>query len=100
MNFDLTEEQKMWQKIVHDFVAAEVKPKAHEISESGEFNWDAVHKMAGIGMLGMMVEEEYGGADVGTVNMAIAIEELGWGCGSTALAIAAHTELGCAPLLI
>jgi butyryl-CoA dehydrogenase len=98
MNFDLTEEQKMWQKIVHDFVAAEVQPKAHEISESGEFNWDAVHKMAEIGMLGMMVSEEYGGSEVGTVNMSIAIEELGWACGSTALAIAAHTELGCAPL--
>ena len=98
MNFDLTEEQKMWQKMVHDFVAAEVAPKAHEISESGEFNWDAVHKMAEIGMLGMMVSEEYGGSEVGTVNMAIAIEELGWACGSTALAIAAHTELGCAPL--
>ncbi len=98
MNFDLTDEQKMWQKIVHDFVAAEVKPKAHEISESGEFNWDAVHKMAELGMLGMMVEEKYGGSEVGTVNMSIAIEELGWACGSTALAIAAHTELGCAPL--
>ena len=98
MNFDLTEEQKMWQKIVHNFVATEVAPKAHEISESGEFNWDAVHKMAEIGMLGMMVSEEYGGSEVGTVNMSIAIEELGWACGSTALAIAAHTELGCAPL--
>ncbi len=99
MNFDLTEEQAMWQKIVHNFVEAEVKPKAHEISESGEFNWDAVHKMAQLGMLGMMVPEEYGGADVGTVAMSIAIEELGWACGSTALAIAAHTELGCAPLV-
>ncbi|MBT3338915.1 MAG: acyl-CoA dehydrogenase [Anaerolineae bacterium] len=98
MNFDLTDEQKMWQKIVHDFVAAEVQPKAHEISESGEFNWDAVHKMAELGMLGMMVSEKYGGSEVGTVNMSIAIEELGWACGSTALAIAAHTELGCAPL--
>jgi alkylation response protein AidB-like acyl-CoA dehydrogenase len=98
MNFDLTEEQVMWQKIVHDFVEAEVKPKAHEISESGEFNWDAVRKMAQLGLLGMMVPEEYGGSDVGTVAMSIAIEELGWACGSTALAIAAHTELGCAPL--
>ncbi len=98
MNFDLTEEQKMWQKMVHDFVATEVAPKAHEISESGEFNWDAVKKMAPLGMLGMMVSEEYGGSNVGTVNMAIAIEELGWACGSTALAIAAHTELGSAPI--
>ncbi len=98
MNFDLSEEQRMWKKTVHDFVKAEVKPKAHEISESGEFNWDAVHKMARLGLLGMMVPEEYGGSNVGTVAMSIAIEELGWACGSTALAIAAHTELGCAPV--
>lgn len=39
MNFDLTEEQKMWKKSVHDFVAKEIKPKAHEVDESGEFNW-------------------------------------------------------------
>ncbi|MBC8336919.1 MAG: acyl-CoA dehydrogenase family protein [Anaerolineales bacterium] len=98
MDFDLTEEERMWQKIVHDFVSAEVKPRAHEISESGEFNWDAVHKMAPVGLLGMMIPEEYGGSEVGTVAMSVAIEELGWACGSTALAIAAHTELGCAPL--
>lgn len=98
MNFDLTEEERMWQKIVHDFVSTEVKPKAHEISESGEFNWDAVHKMVPLGMLGMMIPEEYGGSEVGTVAMSIAIEELGWACGSTALALAAHTELGCAPI--
>ncbi|NQU29171.1 MAG: acyl-CoA dehydrogenase family protein [Anaerolineae bacterium] len=98
MDFDLTEEERMWQKIVHDFVSAEVKPRAHEISESGEFNWDAVHKMVPVGLLGMMIPEEYGGSEVGTVAMSIAIEELGWACGSTALAMAAHTELGCAPL--
>ena len=98
MDFDLTDEERMWQKIVHDFVSAEVKPRAHEISESGEFNWDAVHKMAPIGLLGMMIPEEYGGSEVGIVAMSIAIEELGWACGSTALALAAHTELGCAPI--
>ncbi len=98
MDFDLTEEERMWQKIVHDFVSAEVKPRAHEISESGEFNWDAVHKMVPVGLLGMMIPEEYGGSEVGTVAMSIAIEEMGWACGSTALAMAAHTELGCAPL--
>ncbi|MCF6278231.1 MAG: acyl-CoA dehydrogenase family protein [Anaerolineales bacterium] len=98
MDFDLTEEQRMWQKIVHDFVEAEVKPKAHEVSETGEFNWEAVRKMGPLGLMGLMVPEEYGGSDVGAVSMAIAIGERGRGCGSTALAIAAHNELGCAPV--
>ena len=95
MNFDLTEEQRMWQEVVHDFVAREVKPKAHEVDEEARFNWEATRKMGPLGLLGLVVPEEYGGAGVDAVSAAIAIEELGWGCGSTALAIAAHNGLGC-----
>ena len=47
----------MWQKTVYSFVVAKVAPKAYETSESGEFNWDAIHKMAKIGMLGVMLPE-------------------------------------------
>ena len=98
MDFDLTEEQRMWQKTVHDFVGAEVRSKAREVDETSEFNWPAVRKMGPLGLLGMSVPEEYGGSGVDAISMAIAIEELGWGCGSTALAIAAHNGLGCAPI--
>ncbi len=98
MDFDLSEEQCMWQKAVHDFVAAEVRSKAREVDETSEFNWPAFRKMGPLGLLGMSVPEEYGGSGVDAVSMAIAIEELGWGCGSTALAIAAHNGLGCAPI--
>jgi alkylation response protein AidB-like acyl-CoA dehydrogenase len=38
MNFDLTDEQRMWRNVVHDFVSQEIKPKAHEVDESAEFN--------------------------------------------------------------
>ena len=100
MDFQLTEEQQMWREVVHDFVAREVKPKAHEIDEKGEFNWEATHKMGALGLLGLSVPEEYGGSGVDATCAAIAIEELGWGCGSTALAIAAHNGLGCAPLVL
>jgi alkylation response protein AidB-like acyl-CoA dehydrogenase len=99
MNFDLSEEQRMWRDAVHDFVAREVKPKAHELDETGEFNWPAVRKMGPLGMLGLNIPEEFGGAGVDAVSAAIAIEELGWGCGSTALAIAAHNGLGTAPIV-
>ena len=100
MNFDLTDEQRMWRSAVHDFVAREVKPKAQEVDERAEFNWSAVRKMAPLGLLGLNVPEEYGGAGVDAVSAAIAIEELGWGCGSTALSIAAHNGLGCAPIAL
>ena len=99
MNFDLTEEQRMWKKIVHDFVAAEVQPKAREVDETDQFNWEAVRKMGPIGLLGLNVPEDYGGAGVDAISAAIAIEEIGWGCGSTALALAAHNGLGTSPIV-
>src|SRR4030066_1562490 len=100
MNFNLTYEQRMWRNTVHDFVAREVKPKAHEVDESAEFNWAAVHKMGPLGLLGLNIPEDYGGSGVDAVSAAIAIEELGWGCGSTALSIAAHNGLGTSPIVL
>jgi alkylation response protein AidB-like acyl-CoA dehydrogenase len=100
MNFDLTDEQKFWQKTVHDFVAKEVEPKAHDVDVNSEFNWEATRKMGPLGMLGLNIPEEYGGSGVDAISAAIAIEELGWGCGSTALAIAAHNGLGTSPIVL
>src|SRR5215510_1653915 len=76
MNFDLTGEQKLWQKSVHDFVAKEVQPKAHEVDVTSEFNWTATRKMGPLGLLGLNIPEEYGGAGVDAVSAAIAIEEV------------------------
>ena len=100
MDFDLTVEQKLWQKTVHDFVAKEVQPKAHEVDMNYEFNWTATRKMGPLGLLGLNIPEEYGGAGVDAISAAIAIEETGWGCGSTALAIAAHNGLGTSPIVL
>jgi len=100
MNFDLTEEQKVWKKTVHDFVAKEVQPKAQEVDVSYEFNWTATRRMGPLGLLGLNIPEEYGGAGVDAVSAAIALEEIGWGCGSTALAIAAHNGLGTSPVVM
>jgi alkylation response protein AidB-like acyl-CoA dehydrogenase len=100
MNFDLSDEQKIWQKTVHDFVVKEVQPKAHEVDVTGEFNWPAVRKMGPLGLLSLNVPEAYGGAAVDSISAAIALEELGWGCGSTALAIAAHNGLGITPIVL
>ncbi len=98
MNFELTDEQLMWRDAVRNFVAQEVKPRAREVDETAQFNWVAVKKMGPLGLLGLNVSEEFGGTGLDAISAAIAIEALGWGCGSTALAIAAHNGLGCAPL--
>ncbi|MEW6029529.1 MAG: acyl-CoA dehydrogenase family protein [Chloroflexota bacterium] len=100
MNFDPTEEQRLWRRSVHEFVEKEVRPKAREVDEKGEFNWDAVRKMGPLGLLGLNIPEAYGGAGVDAVSAAIAIEEIGWGCGSTALAVAAHNGLGTTPIVL
>ena len=100
MDFELNEEQRMWKEMVHNFVAQEVKPLAQMVDEEGQFNWQATKKMGPVGLLGLNVPEEFGGAEVDAISAAIAVEELGWGCGSTALSISAHNGLGCAPLTL
>lgn len=100
MDFELNQEQRMWKEMVHNFVAKEVKPLAQQTDEEGQFNWQATKKMGPIGLLGLNVPQQYGGADVDSVSAAIAVEELGWGCGSTGLAISAHNGLGCAPVTL
>jgi len=100
MDFQLTDEQDFFRRTVRDFVEAELKPRARHTDEAAEFNWPAVKKMGPLGLLGMIVPEEYGGSAVDAVSMAIAIEEIGRGCGSTGLAIAAHNGLACAPIVL
>jgi alkylation response protein AidB-like acyl-CoA dehydrogenase len=100
MNFDLTDEQKAWKKSVHEFVDKVVKPKAREVDENEEFNWDAVRKGGPVGLLGLNIPEEYGGSNVDMISCVIALEELGWGCGSTALSFTAHNGLGTAPIAL
>jgi len=100
MNFDLSDEQKAWKKTVHAFVEEVVKPKAREVDENEEFNWDAVRKGGPVGLLGLNIPEEYGGSNVDMISCVIALEELGWGCGSTALSFTAHNGLGTAPIAL
>ena len=100
MNFDLSDEQKAWKKSVHDFVGKVVKPKAREVDETESFNWDAVRKGGPLGLLGMNIPEAYGGSSVDSISSAIAMEELGWACGSTALAFTAHNGLGTSPITL
>lgn len=99
MDFELNDEQRMFQRLVRDFCEAELKPYAAEVDETGELRWEAIRKMAGLGLLGLQVPEEYGGSGLDSISTAIATEEIGRVCGSTALSIAAHNGLGCMPIV-
>ncbi len=96
MDFQLSEEQRLWRKSVHDFVKKEIKPLAKEINENEEIPPQLLKKMGPLGLLGMSVPEACGGAELDSISIAIAIEEIAWGDGGTALTIEAHNELGCA----
>lgn len=100
MDFELNEEQVMFQRIVRDFAEREIKPYAREIDETGELRWEAIDpKMRDLGLLGLQIPEEYGGAGMDTISASIATEELGRVCGSTALSISAHNGLGAGPIV-
>lgn len=98
MDFGLSDEQRMWKQAVHDFCAAELRPKAAEYDQRAELNAPALAKMAPLGLLGLTIPEAYGGAGVDALSSTLAVEELGWGCGGTALTVAAHNALGCGPI--
>lgn len=99
MDFELTQEQKMYQRAVRDFCEGEVKPYAAQVDETGELRWEAIQQMPLLGLTGLQVPEEYGGAALDSVSAMIAMEELGRACGSTALSVAAHNGLCCFPIV-
>jgi alkylation response protein AidB-like acyl-CoA dehydrogenase len=76
MDFELSEEQKMLRSTLRDFAAAELEPIASQIDKSGDYPGAAVKKMAGLGLFGLTIPEEYGGSGRGKVDLCIAVEEL------------------------
>lgn len=98
MNFDLTDDQKLVQDMVRDFAEKELKEKAVEIDKSQEFPWDSLKKMAKLGLLGIIVPEEYGGGGMDFVSLAIAIEEISRACASTGVIVAVNNSLTAYPI--
>jgi len=94
MGFELTEDQLAIQELVRNFAQKKVKPRAQEIDKTGEFPWESVKEMAKMGLLGILIPQEYGGAGLDMVSCAIAIEEVSKACGSTGITMAAHNLLG------
>lgn len=99
MNFNLTEDQIMMRKMVRDFVEEEVIPQAAIIDETCEFPIGLVKKMGELGLMGIPLPEEYGGAGSDFISYTLAIEEIARGCASTAIILAVHTTIGTFPIL-
>ena len=99
MDLDLTEEQQLLQKSVREFAEAEVKPHAKEIDETGRFPRDTFKKAAELGLTGVAVPENYGGAGMDHVSYAIVIEEISRVCASTGVILSVQNSLYCDPVL-
>jgi butyryl-CoA dehydrogenase len=99
VNLDLTEEQQLLQRSVREFAEAEVKPHAKEIDETGRFPRDTFEKAAELGLTGVAVPENYGGAGMDHVSYAIVIEEISRVCASTGTILSVQNSLYCDPIL-
>ncbi len=100
MNFDLSDEHELIRQTVRDFAVERVGPVAEELDREHRFPYELVAELAGLGLMGIPVPEEYGGAGGDTVSYAIAIEELTRIDSSVAITVAAHTSLGTMPILL
>ena len=100
MNYELTEEQALLRRTVRDFAESKVAPVAEELDREERFPYDLVKEMAELGLMGIPISEEYGGAGADTVSYAIAIEELTRIDSSVAITVAAHTSLGTMPIYL
>jgi short-chain 2-methylacyl-CoA dehydrogenase len=100
VNYDLSEEQELVRATVREFAQTRVAPVAEELDREERFPYELVAELAELGLMGMPIPEEYGGAGADTLSYAIAIEELTRVDSSVAITVAAHTSLGTMPIYL
>jgi short-chain 2-methylacyl-CoA dehydrogenase len=100
MNYELTQEQDLLRQTVREFAVERVAPVAAELDRASRFPYELVAEMAEIGLMGIPIPEEYGGAGSDILSYAIAIEELTRIDSSVAITVAAHTSLGTMPIYL
>ena len=98
MDLGLNEEQKLLQRTVREFAESEVKPMAKEIDETGHFPLKTFQKAAELGLTGVALPEQYGGAGMDHISYAIVIEEISRVCASTGVILSVQNSLYCDPI--
>jgi len=93
MDWALDEDQQAVLEMVREFAQREVRPRAHDIDETGEYPADLVAKMAELGLMGIPFPPEYGGAGMSYVTFALSVEELCRACASTGLIMDVNISL-------
>ena len=100
MNAELTEQQVLLRRTVREFAEGEIAPVAEALDRESRFPYEIVAKLGELGLMGMPVPEELGGAGLDTLSYEIAIEELARVDSSVAITVAAHTSLGTMPIVM
>jgi short-chain 2-methylacyl-CoA dehydrogenase len=98
MNFDLAKEHELVRSTVREFAESRVAPVAEELDREERFPYELIGELAELGLMGMTIEEEYGGGGGDTISYAIAVEELTRVDSSVAITVAAHHSLGTLPI--
>lgn len=98
MDFNLTDEQQMIKKMVSSFAESELKPIAAALDKTHSHPKEIIGKLAELGMMGMTVPVEFGGAGTDYVSYALAVEEISRMCAGTGTIMSAHNSLACFPL--
>ena len=98
MNFELDQEHELLRDTVRQFALEKVAPVAEELDREKRFPYELVSELAELGLMGMTIPEEYGGAGADTLAYAIAVEELTRIDSSVAITVAAHHSLGTLPI--
>jgi alkylation response protein AidB-like acyl-CoA dehydrogenase len=93
ISLELTPEQEAIRQMVREFAEAEIRPVVSYYDETQEFPHELFAKMGELGLLGILVPPEYGGAGLGYMEFALIIEELARVCPAIALSVAAHNGL-------
>ena len=98
MDLDLAPEHELIRSTVREFAEQRIAPVAEELDREERFPYDLVAELAELGLMGMTIPEQYGGAGTDAVSYAIAIEELTRVDSSVAITVAAHHSLGTLPI--